>query len=86
MSKIDVSHGSFVLVFLVKKIFHEKFFSIACKFRVKNDLQLTFDDSYICYASKTDVFQSSFVIVFNNGTTFIKGIFLSRTCTLRGKK
>ena len=36
----------------------------------KNDVQLTFDDSYICYVSKIDVFQSSFVLEFTNGTTF----------------
>ena len=36
----------------------------------KNDVHLTFDDSYIIYVSKFDVFQSSFVLVFTNGTTF----------------
>ena len=36
----------------------------------KNDVQLTFDDSNICCVSKFDVFQSSFVLVFTNGTTF----------------
>ena len=49
-----------------------------------NDVQLIFDDSYICYVSKIDVFQSSLVLVFTNGTVFHKKIF-SRTCTLRGK-
>ena len=36
----------------------------------KNDVQLTFDDSYICYVSKFEVFQSSFVLVSTNRTTF----------------
>ena len=36
----------------------------------KNDEQLTFDDSYICYVSEIDVLKSSFVLVFTNGTTF----------------
>ena len=35
----------------------------------KNDVQLTFDDSSKCYVSKFDGFQSTFVLVFTNGTT-----------------
>ena len=38
----------------------------------------------ICQVSKIEVFLSSFVLVFTNGTTFPEEIF-SRTCTLRGK-
>ena len=37
---------------------------------------MTFDDSYIPYFSKIDVFLSSFGIVFTNGTTFTQEIFL----------
>ena len=42
----------------------------------KNDVQLTFDDLYICYVSIFEVFQSSFVLVFSNGTFFPQEIFL----------
>ena len=56
--------------------FLKKFFSRTCTLRGKNDVQLTFDDSYICYVSKIDIFQSSFVLVFTNGTTFPLEFFL----------
>ena len=39
-------------------------------------MMYNFDDSYICYVSKIDVFQCSFVLVFTNGTTFPQEIFL----------
>ena len=42
----------------------------------KNDVQSTFDDSYVCYVSKIGVFQSSFVLVFTKRTTFSEEIFL----------
>ena len=51
----------------------------------KNDVQLTFDDSYICYVSKFAVFQSSFLLVFTNGKLLLKKFF-SITCTFREKK
>ena len=56
----------------MEQFFLKKFFSRSCKLRGENDVQLTFDDSYIyiCYVSKNDVFKSSFVLVFTNGTTF----------------
>ena len=38
------------------QLFLKKFFSRTCTLREKNDVQLTFDDSYICYMSKIDVF------------------------------
>ena len=50
-----------------------------------NDVQLTFDDSYICYASNFAAFQSSFLLIFTNGKLLLKKLF-SRTCTFRGKK
>ena len=56
MSKNDVFKSSFVLVFTNGTTFPKKFFSRTCKLRGKNDVQLTFDDSYICYVSKIDVF------------------------------
>ena len=48
-------------------------------------MTMTFDDSYVCHVNKIDVFYSSFVLVFLNGTTFPKKGF-SRTCKLRTKK
>ena len=54
----------------MEQLFLKKLFSRTCTLRGKNDVELTFDDSYICYVSKNDVFQSSFVFVFTNGTTF----------------
>ena len=59
----------------MEQLFLKKFFSRTCTLR-KNDTQLTFDDSYVCYVSKIDVFQNSFVLVFTNGTTFLEEIFL----------
>ena len=38
------------------QLFLKKFFSRTCTLRGKNDVQLTFDDSCICYMSKIDVF------------------------------
>ena len=61
---------------LMEQLLLKKFFSRTCTFREKNDVHLTFDDSYICYVSKFDIFQSSFVLVFTNGATFPKEIFL----------
>ena len=40
------------------------------------DVQLTFDDSYICYVSKIDVFLSSFVLVFTKGSPFSENFSL----------
>ena len=37
---------------------------------VKNEVQFSLDDSYLFYVSKVDVFQSSFLLVFTNETTF----------------
>ena len=60
----------------MEQLLRKKFFSGTCRFREKNDVHLTFDDSYICYVSKFDVFQSSFVLVFTNGTTSTLEILL----------
>ena len=54
----------------MEQLFLKKFFSKTCTFRGKDDVQLTFDDSYKCCVSKNDVFQSNFVLVFTNGTAF----------------
>ena len=54
----------------MEQLLLKKFFSRTCTLREKNDVLLTFDDSYICYVSKTDVYQSSFVLVFANGAIF----------------
>ena len=40
----------------MEQLFHRKIFSRTCTFRGKNDVQLTFDDSYVCYVSKIDFF------------------------------
>ena len=41
----------------MEQLFLKNFFSSTCTLRgKKNDVQLTFDDSYICYVSKIDVF------------------------------
>ena len=43
----------------MEQLFLKNFFSRTCTLRGKNDVQLTqltFDDSYICYVSKIDVF------------------------------
>ena len=69
---------------LMKQLFPEKFFSRTCTIRAKNDVQLTFDDPYISYLSKIDVFQRSFVLILTNGTIFPQKIF-SWTCILRKK-
>ena len=34
-----------------------KYFSRTCKLRGKNDVQLTFDESYILSVSRIDIFQ-----------------------------
>ena len=39
-------------------------------FPEKNDEQMTFDDSYICYVIKIDVFGRCFVLVYTNGLAF----------------
>ena len=44
------------LFLLIEQLFRKKFFSRTCTLRGKNDVELTFDDSYICYVSKIDVF------------------------------
>ena len=54
----------------MEQLFLKKFFSRTCTLRGKNDVQLTFDALYICWLNKIDVFQSSFVLVFTNGTIF----------------
>ena len=54
----------------MEQLFLKKFFFGTCTVREKNDVQLTFDKSYLCYVSKINVFQGSFVLVFTNGTTF----------------
>ena len=55
----------------MEQLFLKKFFSRTCIFRgEKNDVQLIFDDSSKCYVSKFDGFQSTFVLVFTNGTSF----------------
>ena len=59
----------------MEQFFLKKPFSRTCTFREKNDVQLTFDDSYICCVSKFDVFQSSFVLVFTAGTNLPQKIF-----------
>ena len=55
---------------LMEQFFSKKLFARTCLLRGKNDVQLKFDDSYLCYVSKIDVFLSNFVLVFTNGTTF----------------
>ena len=37
---------------LMEQLFPKKFFYMTCTLREKNDVQLTSDDSYICYVSK----------------------------------
>ena len=54
----------------MEQLFLKKFFSSTCTFRGKNYVKLTSDDSYLCYVCKIDIFQSSFVLVFTEGTTF----------------
>ena len=56
----------------MEQLFLKKFFSRTRTLRgkEKNYVQLTFDDSYICYVRKIDVFQRSFVLVFTDGTIF----------------
>ena len=76
----------FCLFSLMKQLFLEKIFSRTCTFRGKNDVQLTFDDSYISYESKIDVFLSSFLLVFLVKEQLFLKKFSSRTCTLRRKK
>ena len=46
---------------------------------------MTFDDSYICYVIKNDVNESSFVLVYTNGTAFPSEIFLWYLYIKRGK-
>ena len=58
----------------MEQFFPKKFFSRTCTFRGKKDVQLNFDDSYICYVRKIAVAQGIFVLVFTNGTTFPKKI------------
>ena len=41
---------------VMEQLFLKKFFSRTCTLREKNDVQSTFNDSYICYMSKSDVF------------------------------
>ena len=60
----------------MEQIFFKKFFSRTGTLKGKTDVQLTFDDSYNCFVSKFDVFKNGFVLVFTNGTTFNKQIFL----------
>ena len=66
-----------MLVFTDGTTFPYETFSLGLvRLEEKNDVQLSFDDSYICYVSKIDVFQSSFMLFFTNGTTFLEEIFL----------
>ena len=67
-----------MLVFTDGATFPKETFSLGLvRLEGKNDeKKVTFDDSYICYVSKIDVFQSSFVSVFTKGTTFSEEIFL----------
>ena len=60
----------------MKQLFLKKFFSRTCSLRGKKDVQLNFDDLYICYVRKIDVVQRTFVLVFTKGTTFPQEIFL----------
>ena len=61
----------------MEQLFLMKLFALGLvRLEEKNDVQLSFDDSYICYVSKIDVFQSSFMLFFTNGTTFLEEIFL----------
>ena len=55
---------------LMEQLFRKELFARTCLLRGKNDVQLNFDDSYLCYVSKIDVFLSNFVLVFTNGTNF----------------
>ena len=50
----------------------------------KNDVQLIFADSYICYVIEVNGLQSSFVLVLLMEQLFLKKFF-SSTCTFRGK-
>ena len=66
-----------MLIFTNGTTFPYETFSLGLvRLEEKNDVQLSFDDSYICYVSKIDVFQSSFMLFFTNGTTFLEEIFL----------
>ena len=59
------------------QLFLKKLFSRTCTLRGKKiDIQLTFDDSHICYVIEIDVFENSFVLVFTIGTTFPFETFL----------
>ena len=40
-----------------KNFFLKKFFTRTCTLKGENAVQLIFDDSYICYVSKIDVFK-----------------------------
>ena len=61
----------------MEQLFLMKLFALGLvRLEEKNDVQLSFDDSYICYVSKIDVFQSSFMLFFTNGTTFLEEMFL----------
>ena len=53
---------------LMEQLCLKKSFSRTCKLRGKNDAKLTCYDQYISYVSKIDGFQSSFVLIFTNGT------------------
>ena len=59
----------------MEQLFLKKHFSRICTLRGKNDVQLTFDDSYVYYVSKIDVFKAV-LLFFTNGTNFPEETFL----------
>ena len=70
VSKIDVFQSSFLLVFTNGSTFLIKLFSRTCTLTGKNDVQLTFDESYIYVIRAKLIFLKFFALVFTNATTF----------------
>ena len=56
MCKFDVFKVVLCWISLMEQLFLKKLFSRTFTLRGKKDVQLTFDDSNICYVSKIDVF------------------------------
>ena len=71
---------------LIMKNLLWKFFSLTCTIRGENDVQLTFDDPYICQLSKTDVFTEIVLCQFQIMEQLFLKKFFSGNCTLWGRK
>ena len=69
----------------MEQLFRKNVFSRTCTLRGKNDVQLTFDESYVYYVSKIDVFKEVLCYFSLMEQLFLNKLF-SGTCTLRGKK